>query len=107
MNEKISWNFLRLIIGEIFDEARKIFRAINCVFIKFALHGKTLPLSIKFKKEINGSVLPAHVERAKCTFNMLALLAKKCNDFFFRTPLPETTGFPIYHQSFLTKRPCH
>ena len=51
------------------------------------MHGELETLN-KFKKEIkNGSVMPVHAERAKRTFNMLALLTKKLQNIFFWTPL--------------------
>ena len=44
--------------------------------------------SNKFKKEIkNGKVVPAHVEYAKGTSDVLALLTKNWNIFSSRTPL--------------------
>ena len=47
---------------------------------------KTLETLNKFKREIkDGSVMPAHGECAKRTFNVLVLLTKNCNVFW--TPL--------------------
>ena len=36
---------------------------------------------------MEGSVMPAQVECAKRTVNLLALLTKSCHVFFSRTPL--------------------
>ena len=45
------------------------------------------PLFKKEKKQKNGCVMPAHVECAKSTFNILVLLTKNRNVFFSQTPL--------------------
>ena len=46
--------------------------------------------------------MPAHVECAKRTLNMLAVLAKNCNVFYFRTSL---LRIPLVFQKLLTKNP--
>ena len=49
---------------------------------------RTLATLSKFKEEMkNGTVMPAHAECAKRTYNMLALVTKNCNVSFSRTPL--------------------
>ena len=52
----------------------------------------------KFKKEIKkiGSVMPVHLEFAKRTLNVLALLSEKCNIFYLGHRYSNTTCFSIF-----------
>ena len=48
------------------------------------------------KRKKNGSVMPVHVEYAKRTLNVLALLTKNCNVFSLRDRYSNTTCFSIF-----------
>ena len=51
-------------------------------------------------------VMSGHIEFAKCTFNMLAVLTKDCNVLFSPTSsLRILFFFPFYYQNLLTKNP--
>ena len=43
----------------------------------------------------NGSVMPVHVECAKCIFNVVALLFKNCSVFSIGHRYSNTTCFPF------------
>ena len=67
---------------------------------------RTLATLKIFEKEIkNGSMMPVHIEYAKCKFNGLTLLTLKCNTVTYFSPgqrYSNTTFFP-----FLLTETCH
>ena len=66
---------------------------------------RALEILNKFKKEIkNGSVTLVHVECAKRTFNVLALLTKNCNVFSLRHRYSNTTCFSIFINISFSRR---